>query len=163
MAGRKARVSPPLPLPSAQNPIPRPPQNPPQHKEKDCLSPLGSKFIGLSQLSGTPGFVVLPSRPPRQGREPKEPLNYNPHHAMRARGSPRPARHALPPPPRTAPAAPAAGAGVGLSNRIPHHRLCSWRPSPSDLLPRCRRSTDRFAAVQVGLGWGIGRRRRGVR
>lgn len=56
----------------------------PHHKERFFSIWVRSKFIGLSQLSGTPGFVVHPSRPPRQGRDPEESPNYNPHSAPRA-------------------------------------------------------------------------------
>ncbi|CAI9178660.1 unnamed protein product [Rangifer tarandus platyrhynchus] len=109
------------------------PRNPSPERERLSLSPpAGSKFIGLSQLSGPPGFVVRPSGPSHQGRRPEEPLNYNPHNAPRAHRS-RPLSHPLSrstqsPPPRKAPASPAAGAGVWLSTQAPHHRLSRWPP-----------------------------------
>ena len=119
---------------SSQNPIQRPPQNP-LTTDRVSLFPLaGSKFIGLSQLSGPPGFVVRPSGPSHQGRKPEEPLNYNPHKALRAhrsRSLSHPfSRSTQSPPPRMALASPAAGAGVWLSTQAPHHRLSRWPPFP---------------------------------
>lgn len=82
--GAGSQVSPLLPFPSAQSPVPRPPKRAPHHGERFFSLRVRSKFIGLSQLSGSPGFVVPVSRPPRQNREPEEPPNDNPHNAPRA-------------------------------------------------------------------------------
>nr|XP_017498512.2 uncharacterized protein LOC108385505 [Manis javanica] len=96
-----------------------------------------SKFIGLSQLSGPPGFVVRPSRPPRQGRDSEESLHYNPHDAPRAARSqcsplPRTAARARGPAPREVVASPAAAVNVATPP------LALLR-TPSDSLPRRRR------------------------
>lgn len=79
-AGREAQVSPPLPFPSAE-PSSATTQEPLHHKDRSFSRPVRLKFIGLSQRSGPPGFVVRRSGPSRQGRKPVEPLNYNPHNA----------------------------------------------------------------------------------
>lgn len=96
----------------AQSPVPRPPKSPRTTKTDFFSRPVRSKFIVLCQRSGPPGFVVRRSRPPRRGREPVQPLNYNAHNAPRA------SRAHGPPPPLPAPqdrgTALAAGDRVGL-------------------------------------------------
>lgn len=144
--GLEARGSPPLPFPNAQSPGPRPPNSPLKTKRDFFFPvPVRSKFISLSRRSGPPGFVVRQSELPRQGREPKESLNYNPHDARRAwrsraPPSPRTGASARGTPQPTALAFPAVGGREGLSARAPHYLLYRLSPCPSDSLPRRRRS-----------------------
>lgn len=156
--GRKGQVSPPLPLPSAQNAVPRPPTSPLTTKRETGPSPAPLKLYRSFSVVGAAGLC----RPPIQATSLRSRRTTIPIVLRAPRRSPS-RRHALPVPPRTAPGSAEAGAGEGLSTRGPHHGLACWRPSPSDSLPRCRRSADRFAAGQVGWGWGTGRSRRGVR
>lgn len=131
----------------------------PRHKERFCSIWVCSKFIGLSQLPGPPGFVVHPSRPPRQGRDPEESPNYNPHSAPRA--SPIPAARPLPvrqPAPEDLqretgcscqPGHPTgcSPARAGLSRT--HYQGAAGRPTVGD-------------EIKVGLGWGPGHPHRAV-
>lgn len=160
--GEKARSRLRFPFPALRTPFRDPPQAPSPQRERLVPLRLRSNFIGLSQSSGPPGSVGRPSRPPHQATSLRSRRTTIPIVLRAPRRSPS-RRHALPVPPRTAPGSAEAGAGEGLSTRGPHHGLACWRPSPSDSLPRCRRSADRFAAGQVGWGWGTGRSRRGVR
>lgn len=75
-------VSPPLPFPSSQSHIPRPPKNPsPQREIIHSHGPL-KVYRSLPALRAA-GLCSHPSRPPIQNHEPEKPLNYNPHNAPR--------------------------------------------------------------------------------
>lgn len=114
----------------------------PRHKERLFSLTVRSKFIGLSRPSGPLGFVVHPSRPPRQGHEPEEPRNYNPHNDPRLAHSLRDGRR------------PGASAGerVWLPPWAPHCLLCRSLQSLWDSLPRCRGSADCWWCGPGGVG-----------
>lgn len=124
----------------------------PHHKERDIFSLwVRSKFIGLSQLSGPPGFVVHPSRPPRQGREPGEQPNYNPHNAPRASASPPPAVLPLPAR-RPAPEDPQRETGCSINLGTPPPAL-PLAPISLGLITRVPQ-VDRPVVMRSKWGWG---------
>lgn len=148
--GRGNQISPPLPFPSAQSPVPRPPKSPSPQRERFFLW-VRSKFIGLSQLSGPPGFVVPPSRPPCQGREPEDQPNYNPHNAPRASASPPPA--VLPLPARwPAPEDPQRETGCSINLGTPPPAL-PLAPISLGLITRVPQ-VDRPLVTRSKWGWG---------
>ena len=97
--GRKGQVSPPLPLPSAQNAVPRPPTSPLTTERETGPSPAPLKLYRSFSVFGAAGLCRPPIQAAPPGHKPEEPPNYNPHSA------PRPAALPLPPARTACPAA----------------------------------------------------------
>lgn len=178
-SGRGAQLSPPLPFPSAQSPVSRPPRSTLKTKRDFFFSfsltgPLkvyrSLPAVGAAGLCSSPIRAAPPTPPARQ-----QPLNYNPQNAQRASRLPSsqprlwsPARR----PEKRTPSNPPTPTAPPLLGRLRHREAGRGCPlgHPTRCSPagapvlRARLTSVRQVGGPLmlrsgGVGWGAGRRR----